>query len=387
MRLADLLDFIGNPLLATTVAALAAVALALSAHAVVTGVLRRIVTHHAHARTFLRGSSRPLRLLLPMLAVQGVWAAAPAGFPALAFLRHATLILIIAAGTWLAVNAVVGIRDVILLRFPSDVEDNLLARRVQTQATVLMRTLAGLLVLLGGSAALMTFPDVRQIGASLLASAGLAGLVVGFAARPVLGNIIAGLQIAMTQPIRIDDVVIVEGEWGRVEEITGAFVVVRIWDQRRLVVPLQWFIEHPFQNWTRTTAQIIGTVFLWADYRLPLEPVRNELERICRAAPEWDGRVCVLQVTDANERAMQLRALVSSGDSGRNWDLRCRVREGLVAFLQREWPQALPRVRAEWNEPVAGHREQQAARGETGPTTSAQGQATPEVPASPSPPG
>lgn len=387
MRPTDLLDFIGDPVLATTVAALASVALILLAHAVVTNSLRRLVLHQAYARAFLRGSSRPLRLLLPMLALQGVWAAAPADFPALAFLKHATLIVIITAGTWLAVNAVVGIRDVVVLRFPSDVEDNLQARRVQTQATVLMRTLSGLLILLGASAALMTFPDVRQIGASLLASAGLAGLVVGFAARPVLGNIIAGLQIAVTQPIRIDDVVIVEGEWGRVEEITGAFVVVRIWDQRRLVVPLQWFIEHPFQNWTRTTAQIIGTVFLWADYRLPLEPVRKELERICRAAPEWDGRVCVLQVTDANERAMQLRALVSSGDSGRNWDLRCRVREGLVAFLQREWPQALPRVRAEWNESTAGHGEQQAARGETGATTTARGKATPESPARAAPPG
>lgn len=380
MRLHDLFDFIGNPVLATTATACAAVVLVLLAHAVGTSVVRRLIAHHAYPRAFVRGSVKPLRLLLPMLALRAVWAAAPAEYPALAFLKHLTLLGIVAGATWLAVSAVVGIRDVIMLRFPADAADNLLARRVLTQTTVLVRTVSGLLIFLGLAAALMTFPDVRQIGASLLASAGLAGLIAGFAAKPVLGNLIAGVQIALTQPIRIDDVVIVEGEWGRVEEITGAYVVVKIWDERRLVVPLQWFIEHPFQNWTRTSADIIGTVFLWTDYRLPMEPVREELERICKAAPEWDRRVCVLQVTDANDHAMQLRALVSSVDSGRNWDLRCRVREGLIAFLQREHPEALPRLRAEMVETSASHAEKRAAEGETTRTTSAAGQATPETP-------
>lgn len=284
---------------------------------------------------------------MPLLALQAVWAAAPREYPLLAGLSHTTLLLVIAAATWLLVNALVGLRDAIALRYRADVADNLLARRIQTQTTVIMRTLSGLLILLGIAAGLMTFPDVRQVGASLLASAGLAGLVVGFAAKPTLGNIIAGLQIALSQPIRIDDVVIVEGEWGRVEEITGAYVVLKLWDERRLIVPLQWFIEHPFQNWTRQSAQILGTVLLWTDYRLPVDAVRREAERICKASPEWDGRVCGVQVTETSERAMQIRVLLSAADSGRNWDLRCRVREGLITFLQREHGEALPRVRLE----------------------------------------
>jgi hypothetical protein len=205
-----------------------------------------------------------------------------------------------------------------------------------------------LVILAGSAAVLMTIPGVRQFGASLLASAGLAGLALGIAAKPVLSNLIAGLQIAMAQPIRLDDVVIVKGEWGRIEEITGTYVVVRIWDERRLIVPLNYFIENPFENWTRRTAELIGTVFLWVDYRLPMAPARTELERLCREAPEWDGRVCVLQVVDANEHAMQLRALVSAPDSSRAWDLRCRIREGLIAFVQREYPDYLPTTRVRW---------------------------------------
>lgn len=212
---------------------------------------------------------------------------------------------------------------------------------------MLARTVMVLIVILGVGAALMTFPNVRQIGASLLAAAGVAGLVAGIAARPVLGNLIAGLQIALTQPIGLDDVVVIQGEWGRIEEITGTYVSVRIWDQRRLIVPLQWFIENPFTNWTRSSSQIIGSVFLWLDYRMPLAPLREELARIVEHAPEWDRRVQILQVTDANERAMQLRVLVSSRDSGLNWDLRCRVREGLLDFVNARYPQYLPRARAE----------------------------------------
>jgi small-conductance mechanosensitive channel len=321
-----------------------------------------------------------------MLALQGVWAAAPRDFPWLSSWRHGTLVLIIVALTWLAVNALLGVRDVVMLRFPADTKDNLVARRVLTQTTVLMRTLAGLVILLGISAALMTFPDVRQVGASLLASAGLAGLVVGFAAKPVLGNIIAGVQIAVAQPIRIDDVVIVEGEWGRIEEITGSYVVIKIWDWRRLIVPLQWFIENPFQNWTRSSSQLIGSVFLWVDYRLPLEPLRKELERICKAAPEWDKNVCVLQVTDASEHSMQLRMLVSTVDSGSGWDLRCRMREGLIGFIQRDYPDALPHLRAQIIESPPVHTEHAVSDGTIDDKATAMGRATPDVPPHAPPP-
>jgi small-conductance mechanosensitive channel len=181
----------------------------------------------------------------------------------------------------------------------------------------------------------------------LLASAGLAGLVVGFAAKPLFGNLLAGLQIALTQPIRLDDMVIVEGESGRIEEITGSYVVVALWDERRMVVPLQWFIEHPFQNWTRTSSQITGVVLLWVDFGFPVEALRTELAAICQGAPEWDGRVCVAQVTEATDRAMQIRVLVSSASAGLNWDLRCTVRERLINFLVREYPRYLPQLRTE----------------------------------------
>jgi small-conductance mechanosensitive channel len=233
------------------------------------------------------------------------------------------------------------------LRFPIDAADNLHARRIRTQTRVLARTLATLIGVIGFALALLTFPEVRSVGAGLLASAGVIGIVAGIAAKPIFGNLLAGLQIALTQPIRLDDVVIVEGEWGRIEEIGRTFVVVAIWDQRRLVLPLQYFIEKPFQNWTRTSAEILGTAFLWVDYGMPLAPLRAELERICRAAREWDGRVCLIKVTDASERAMQLRVLVSAAYAGKAWDLRCLVREALVAYMQCAWPQFLPRVRAE----------------------------------------
>ena len=261
-------------------------------------------------------------------------------------LQRVISVSIIAVFTWLALQAVTAVEQFILIKNPVDVSDNLRARKIQTQARVLTKTLDVLVLILGIACILMTFPSVRQFGASLLASAGLAGLVVGFAAKPVLGNLIAGIQIAITQPIRLDDVVIIENEWGRIEEITGTYVVVRLWDSRRLVVPLQWIIENPFQNWTRQTSSLIGTVFFWMDYSIPLAPLRKEMERLCQKVPHlWDGEVCVLQVTDCNERAMQIRVLGSSADSSRNWDLRCYLRENLIAFVSVNYPDSLPRIR------------------------------------------
>ncbi|NZA25785.1 mechanosensitive ion channel family protein [Luteimonas sp. SJ-92] len=256
--------------------------------------------------------------------------------------------------TWLAVRAVGAVERRILREHPVDVADNLQARRVQTQTAVISRVIQGAIILVGVALALMTFPAIRQIGATLLASAGIIGLVAGIAARPVFGNLIAGLQIALTQPIRLDDVVIVDGEWGRVEEITSAYVVVRIWDERRLVVPLTWFIENPFQNWTRTSAQLLGTAFLWLDYRTPMAEVRAELQRLCGQDSRWDGRVCVAQVTETAETTIQVRLLVSARDSGSLFDLRCAVREGMIDFLAAHHPQALPRLRAVVHEPDAG---------------------------------
>jgi small-conductance mechanosensitive channel len=198
---------------------------------------------------------------------------------------------------------------------------------------------------------LMVFDSVRQFGESILASAGIAGIVVGFAAQRSIATLLAGFQIALTQPIRVDDVVIVENEWGRIEDITLTYVVVRLWDLRRLVVPITYFIERPFQNWTRSSADILGTVFLYVDYSVPLDALRSELTRILKASRFWDGKVNVLQVTDAKERTMEVRALASAANASLAWDLRCQVREQLVDFLQRNYPESLPKLRASF-EPV-----------------------------------
>jgi len=221
------------------------------------------------------------------------------------------------------------------------------ARRVETQTRFLIRVLNVLIVVVGLGAALMTFDSVRQIGASLLASAGIGGIILGFAARPVLGNMLAGMQIALTQPFRIDDVLNVQGEWCWVEEVTTTYVVLRVWDLRRLVVPLQWFLENPFQNWSRSTAELIGPVLLWVDYPMPLAPLREEFGRLLRKANEWNGKTESVQVVDASDRALQVRFLMSAPDSSRLWELRCTVREGLVTFMQIHYPDHLPRLRAQ----------------------------------------
>lgn len=195
--------------------------------------------------------------------------------------------------------------------------------------------------------ALMSVPEVRQFGVSLIASAGAAGIVVGLAARPILTNLIAGVQIAITQPIRIGDAVVVENEWGWIEEITGTYVVIQIWDWRRMIVPLSYFLQTPFQNWTRMSAELIGTVLLWVDFTVPVERVREELNEIVKSSKLWDGRVVNLQVTDASDHSLQLRALASARNSQDVWDLRCEIREKLIGFLQEHYPQALPKQRAE----------------------------------------
>jgi small-conductance mechanosensitive channel len=316
-------------------------------HRIGTNILQRIAAPFPFSRRLVRYGNRSGKMMVFLLVLQVILRNSPDSLTGIAMMRHLNALAIIATLTWLGVRCVAAVADTIIELNPADAPDNLQARRIQTQTKVLARTVMVLIVLIGSGAALMTLPLLRQIGTSLLASAGAAGLVVGFAARPVLSNLLAGLQLALTQPIRLEDVVIVENEWGWIEEITGTYVVVRVWDQRRMIVPLQWFIEHPFQNWTRSNSEILGTVLIWVDYRQPLQPVREEAERICQTAPEWDGRLCLTQVVETSQQAMQLRVLVSARDAGRCWDLRCRVREGLVYFIQRDYPEYLPRVRAD----------------------------------------
>jgi len=343
-------DILAQPWARVALVLIAALIIAIVIFNVLRFAARRMLRPDAVLAIVLQRCERPFETVLPLLALQFALMSASLGLPNTVWfkaLHHAVSVAVLAALTWLAIRAVSGLEQAINLRHPVNVEDNLHARQVQTQAKVLSRSAMLLIGALGMATILMTFPKVQAFGASILASAGVAGLVIGLAAKPVLGNLLAGLQIALAQPIRLDDVLIIENEWGRVEEITGTFVVLKIWDERRLVIPLQWLIENPFQNWTRTNSQILGTVFLYVDYGLPVAPIRAELERLVRGAPEWDKRVFVLQVTDADQRTMQLRILVSSRNSGLNFDLRCRVREGLIDFLRRNYPQHLPRLRVD----------------------------------------
>jgi small-conductance mechanosensitive channel len=333
-----------HPWLAAAGGALVAVMLALLAHRVGGAVLRRATRSSVVLSHMVTACEHAAGAALPLVALQAVWQAAPDNLPYIGTVRHANGLLLIGALTWLVLALIGGVSAGIIARHPVDIADNLNARRIQTQAKVLSRSAMVVALIAGAAMALMTFPGARQVGASLLASAGVIGIVAGIAARPVFSNLIAGLQLALAQPIRLDDVLIVEGEWGRVEEITGTYVVMKIWDERRLVIPLQWFIEHPFQNWTRSSAQIHQAVYLFVDFATPLEPLRDELQRIVKAAPEWDGRTASLVAIDSSEVTLKLRALVSARNSGQASDLGCKVREGLYAFIAREYPQCLPRT-------------------------------------------
>lgn len=297
--------------------------------------------------SLLRHSERPTKLLLPLVAVILVLPLLPAKASVVDPLNHAVGLALIGAIAWLIVAMVDVLEDLAKAKYRIDVEDNLNARRLRTQVQVLRRSVVVIIGIIALGAMLMTFPSIRRIGESLFASAGLAALIAGLAARPTLTSLIAGIQIALTEPIRIDDVVIVDGEWGRIEEICTTYVVVCIWDQRRLVVPLNYFIEQPFQNWTRQSANLLGTVYLYTDYSVPVEDVRTALRSILERSGKWDGEVCGLQVTNTTSQVMELRALMSAPDSSVAWDLRCFVREELIRFVREHYPDSLPRTRAD----------------------------------------
>ncbi|MFO7657964.1 MAG: mechanosensitive ion channel [Bacteroidales bacterium] len=251
------------------------------------------------------------------------------------YIKHVLILLIIAGVAWLIVRFISLGKDLVLRRYNIQEKDNLKARSVYTQFKIIERILIFIVVLIAVAIALTTFEGIRKIGVSLFASAGVAGIILGFAAQKMIGTVLAGFQIAITQPIRLDDVVIVEGEWGWIEEITLTYVVVRIWDKRRLVVPTTYFIEKPFQNWTRVSADILGTVYIYTDYTVPFNALRDELTRILKSDENWDGNVNVLQVTNATEKTIEIRALMSALDSPTAWNLRVNVREKLIEYLQK----------------------------------------------------
>jgi small-conductance mechanosensitive channel len=348
-----LYEFTGTGWIDAAISCAIAALLALLVHAVALFFLRRIFAHRPLASRFLKAASTPARWVLVLAAMSAVLDDAPPDLPLRAIVVHAITLGMIAALTALATRLIGGLADAVFELHPAAGDDSVHSRALRTQTRVIGRSLKGIAIVVGIAAALVTFPGVRQLGATLLASAGVAGLVAGLAARPVLANLMAGLQIALTQPIRIGDAVIVENEFGRIEEIGGSFVIVKIWDERRMLLPLKWFIENPFQNWTRSSTQMLGTVYLWLDYGVPVEDLRAQVAAIVRETPLWDGRVAGLVVTDANERAVQLRALVSAADSGKLFDLRCFVRERLIRYVQEKYPQHLPRTRLELPAPDA----------------------------------
>ncbi len=338
--------------------------LAIAGALLVFSVIVRLTRHlfairHPILFSFLRRTKSVLRFALVLLALSIAARNAPLSYEIAGALGRIFQVGFIVMIGWLAIVGANVIADVYLLRFRMDTEDNLLARKHITQVRILKGAVQTLIIIITAASGLMTFEVVRQFGVSLFASAGIAGIVVGFAARPLLSSLIAGMQIAMTQPIRIDDAVVVENEWGWIEEITATYVVIKLWDWRRMVVPLSYFMEKPFQNWTRETASLIGTVLIYVDYTVPVEDVRQAVYRMARESKLWDRNVINLQVTDAKANTVELRILASGRNSPEVFDLRCEIREKVIDYLQREHPYALPRAREEqyWHDvpPLAAH--------------------------------
>ena len=372
-----LLDALG-PVLGPLAALVLAVLVGLALHALLFRVVRRLTTDLPGVLVFqgalLRRIRRPLALLLPLIVVR-LWlplVAATLSDPLILFISDILYIGAVIGVAWLLIGVVRAGEDLLTERSNVESADNLRARKMLTQAKILKRIAVVVIAVLALAAILMHYEAFREIGTGLLASAGVAGLVIGLAAQRTLGTLLAGIQIAITQPIRVDDVVIVEGEFGWVEEITLTYVVVRVWDLRRIVVPINDFIEKPFQNWTRTSSDLLGTVFLYVDYSVPVEALREEHQRILEASEDWDGEAAAVQVTDTSERTVQVRLLQSAASAGTLFGLRCKVREEMIAFVQREYPGALPKVRAEMNEgralaPGSSSGAQAPSAGETTP--------------------
>ena len=342
MALGDALAFAPSGIIGVLILALAAVA-AIAVHEILIRLLRRLFgDQESYLRSLLRAISGLTRLAFLIIALDIVLPIAPIDPAAIAILARILTLATIALLGWIAITATHVTGDLYLRRFRLDATDNLLARKHVTQVRILRRVVDTLIVVLTVSAALMTFESVRQYGVSLFASAGVAGLVVGLAARPMLSNLIAGIQIATTQPIRLDDEVVIENQWGRIEEITSTYVVIKLWDLRRLIVPLSYFMEKAFENWTRESTNLIGAVSIHVSYLTPIERLRQKALEIVRASPLWDGDVAKLLVNEAKETALELRVLASARTSGATADLRNEIREKMIAFLQQEYPTCLP---------------------------------------------
>ncbi|WP_207497074.1 mechanosensitive ion channel family protein [Aridibaculum aurantiacum] len=348
-QLIDQIDSL-PPYALNLVLALAAILTGLIFKGIATIILRiysRKNLDYSLFRSIISRLSTPITWFLPLLTLNIVLPLMVLNARQLKVLNNINGILLIVVFAYILIALVHIVQDYFYNIYDLRKEDNLRERRVRTQIQFIRKLLIGMIVIISIGAILLSFPSLRRVGAGLLTGVGVGGIIIGLAAQKTLGNLLAGLQIAFTQPIRIDDVVIVENEWGRIEEITLTYVVVNIWDQRRLVVPINHFIEKPFQNWTRTTSQILGTVFLYLDYTAPVDMIRAEFDRLVNKSHLWDRRVGVLQVTNTTDRTIELRVLVSAASAGNAFDLRCYLRENLVSFIQKNYPDSLPKTRAE----------------------------------------
>ena len=328
-------------------AVLAAAGLAILLVGVVHKLLARLGRKSELAADLARTAHKPFLATMILFGVQQALRAVAGDFPGREGVLHALVICFIAAFAWLVAAFLLVLEDAALAHWRTDVENNLKRRRFKTQIVMIRRLTVATIVVLTLGVVLMTFPGIRALGASVLASAGIVSVIAALAAQSTLGNVFAGLQLAFSDAVRVDDVVVVEGEWGRIEELTLTYVAVQIWDDRRLLLPTSYFTSKPFQNWTRSSSAVLGTAEVDVDWSTEIEPLRAELRTTCEGSELWDGRVCVLQVTEAVGGMVRLRALVSASDAPSLWDLRCLVRERLVTFIWAHQRTALPRYRAD----------------------------------------
>lgn len=299
--------------------------------------------------SFIRRFNRLLSVLIPLLVFNSLIPITRFGEQTLLLAGKITEILLISCFALVFIKSISVLEDYLYHRFNINKENNLRERKIQTQIVFIRKLLVALIIVFSTAIILLSFENMRKIGAGLLTGVGVGGIIIGFAAQKSLGNLLAGFQIAFTQPIRLDDVLIVEGEWGKVEEINLTYVVVNIWDKRRLVLPIQYFIEKPFQNWTRTTAEILGTVFIYTDFTVPVDKLRQKLTELLSVHPLWDGQVAVLQVTDLKEETMEIRCLMSSRNAGQAFDLRCDIREQMIEYIRINFNESLSKTRVEFS--------------------------------------
>ncbi|PSK93036.1 mechanosensitive ion channel-like protein [Taibaiella chishuiensis] len=340
--------------------------LVIAAVAVLLGLLIRFLIHKLFVllskwwdfiliKSTIKHLRRPVAFFLPLAFLNASLSLMVLDTALRAPLEKMLEIALTAVFAWILVRMVIVLEDYFYFKYDLNKENNLKERKIRTQLQFIRKFIISLIVLIAIAIILLSFESMRKIGAGLLTGVGIGGIIIGFAAQKSLGNLLAGFQVAFTQPIRIDDVLIVEGEWGRVEEITLTYVVVSIWDQRRLILPITYFIEKPFQNWTRVSAELLGTVFLYLDYTIPVEELRQEYNRLLQAHPLWDKRVNAVQVTDnTRDGLVEIRFLMSAANSSRAFDLRCHMREAMIAFVQSRYPESLPRTRLELKDKAAG---------------------------------